>query len=152
MDFVLLKKSRTMEEKAIVIGRTFNAPIAKVWKAITDKKEMKKWYFDLKEFKPEVGFEFQFEGGTEENKYLHLCKIREVIEGKKLTYSWRYYGYTGIYFVTFELFAEGNKTKVRLTHEGLETFPGNNLDFDRHNFVEGWTHIIGTSLKEYVEK
>ncbi len=141
-----------MEEKAIVIERIFNAPIAKVWKAITDKKEMKKWYFDLKEFKPEVGFEFQFEGGTKENKYLHLCKIREVIEGKKLTYSWRYYGYTGISFVTFELFAEGNKTKVRLTHEGLETFPGNNLDFDRHNFVEGWTHIIGTSLKEYVEK
>ena len=35
-----------------------NAPASKVWKAITDKNEMKQWYFDLAEFKPEVGFEF----------------------------------------------------------------------------------------------
>ncbi|HSH18897.1 MAG TPA: hypothetical protein VLA03_00500 [Draconibacterium sp.] len=30
------------------------------WKAITVKEEMKKWYFDLEEFIPEVGFEFSF--------------------------------------------------------------------------------------------
>jgi len=141
-----------MEDKAIVIERTFNASVEKVWKAITNRTEMKKWYFDLKEFKPELGFEFQFEGGTEENKYLHLCKIREVITGKKITYSWRYYGYTGISFVTFELFSEGDKTRVKLTHEGLESFPANNPDFARKNFGQGWTHIIGTSLKEYLGK
>jgi uncharacterized protein YndB with AHSA1/START domain len=43
-----------------------NAPISKVWKTITDKDDMKKWYFDIAEFKPEVGFEFQFEGGNED--------------------------------------------------------------------------------------
>ena len=30
---------------------------------------MKQWYFDLAEFKPEVGFKFQFMGGTEDNQY-----------------------------------------------------------------------------------
>ena len=42
--------------EAVVIERTFNAPIARVWKAITDVEEMRRWYFELKEFKPEVGF------------------------------------------------------------------------------------------------
>jgi len=54
--------------------------------------------------------------------------------------------------VTFELFPEGSKTRVRLTHEGLETFPATNPDFDEKNFAEGWKHIIGTSLPGYVEK
>jgi len=55
--------------------------------------------------------------------------------------------------VTFELFPEGNKTKVKLTHKGLESFPVTaNKDFAKENFMEGWNYIIGTGLKEFVEK
>jgi uncharacterized protein YndB with AHSA1/START domain len=141
-----------MNKEPFVIERTYNAPIAKVWKAITDKNEMKKWYFDLAEFKPEVGFEFRFEGGPEEGpKYLHICRIKEVIEGKKLAHSWRYEGYEGDTTVTWELFDEGDKTRVKLTHAGLETFPAGNKDFARNNFAEGWTHILGTSLADYLK-
>ena len=57
-----------MKNKPVVKEITVNAPASKVWKAITDKDEMKKWYFDLKEFKPEVGFEFSFMGGPSEDK------------------------------------------------------------------------------------
>ncbi|MFI5171989.1 MAG: SRPBCC domain-containing protein [Chitinophagales bacterium] len=135
----------------IIIERTFNAPVASVWKAITDKNEMKLWYFDLKEFKPEPEFEFSFTGGTEENEYLHLCKVTEVIPNKKLSYSWRYDGYEGISYVSFELIPDSDKTILRLTHAGLETFPSNNKDFAKENFMEGWTQIIGTSLKEHLE-
>jgi uncharacterized protein YndB with AHSA1/START domain len=141
-----------MNPETIIIERIFNAPIEKVWTAITDKEQMKQWYFDFTEFKPELGFEFEFTGGTPEKSYLHLCKITEVIAGKKLQYSWRYDGYEGNSFVTFELFAEGDKTRLILTHEGLETFPASNADFAKENFVAGWTEIIGTSLKEFAEK
>jgi uncharacterized protein YndB with AHSA1/START domain len=106
----------------------------------------------LAEFKPEIGFEFQFYGGTEEKSYLHLCKITDVVPNKKLTYSWKYDGFAGESFVTFELFPEGDKTRLRLTHEGLETFPADVPDLARKNFEQGWTEIIGTSLKEYLEK
>lgn len=141
-----------MSTEPFVIERTFNAPAEKVWKAITDRDQMKQWYFDLKEFKPEVGFEFQFEGGKDDRIYLHRCTITEVIEGKKLTYSWRYEGFAGISFVTFELFDEGSSTRLKLTHAGLETFPANNPDFAKENFAEGWTYIIGTSLPGFIEK
>jgi len=140
-----------METAPFVIERTYNAPADKVWQAITDKDKMKQWYFDLKEFKPEVGFEFQFTGGPPEKTYLHLCRITEVIPGKKLTHTWKYDGYAGESFVTFELFAEGDKTRLKLTHAGLETFPAE-PDFARNNFEMGWTDIIGRSLKEYLEK
>ncbi len=134
----------------LVIERTFNAPIAQVWKAITTREEIKRWSFDIEEFKPEVGFEFQFYGEKDGVKYLHRCKVTEVIPGKKLAYSWRYEGYDGDSLVTFELFAEGDKTGLKLTHEGLESFPPM-PDFARTNFVEGWTSLIGSSLKDFVE-
>ncbi len=85
-----------MANEPFVIERTFNAPIEKVWKVITDKEEMKQWYF--------------------------------------------------------QLFPEGEKTRLKLTHTGLETFPAINPDFAKENFAQGWEHIIGKSLKEFLEK
>ncbi len=141
-----------MNHQPIIVERVFKATVSKVWKAITDKNEMKSWYFDLAEFKPEVGFKFQFLGGKENDvQYLHLCEITEVIVNKKLTYSWRYDGYVGNSFVTFELFDQGDKTLLKLTHEGVDSFDSNNPDFAKADFVEGWTHIIHTSLKDYLE-
>jgi len=141
-----------MESTPFVIERTYDAPANIVWQAITDKNEMQKWYFDLSDFKPEVGFEFQFVA-DEKKKWLHLCKVTEVIPGKKLTYSWRYGGYPGISFVTWELFPQGDKTKLKLTHVGLESFqPETYSQFKKENFEAGWTHIVGTSLNEYLEK
>ncbi len=82
------------EDEPFIIERTYNAPVAKVWLAITDKDQMKQWYFDIPSFKPEVGLEFQFTGGPDEGPhYVHLCRITEVIPYKKLTHSWRYEGY-----------------------------------------------------------
>lgn len=135
----------------IKVEHIYDTPISKVWKAITDKNEMKQWYFDLQEFKPEVGFKFEFMGGTEENQYKHLCEITEARPPQKLTYSWSYAGYPGISYVTFALSEVGSKTHLKLTHKGLETFPRDNEDFARHNFQKGWEHIINNSLKNYLD-
>lgn len=142
-----------MGKDAFAIETTYQAPLQIVCKAIADKDEMKLWYFDLSEFKPEVGFEFRFLGGPVEGRqYLHLCKITEVIPEKKLAYTWRYDGFEGNTQVTFELFDEAGQTRLKLTHEGLETFPADNPDFARENFAKGWNWLIGTSLKEYLFK
>jgi hypothetical protein len=50
------------------------------------------------------------------------------------------------------LFEEGNQTKLKLTHTGLETFPINNPDFARESFAAGWTHIIDKSLAGFLNK
>ncbi|HYJ64426.1 MAG TPA: SRPBCC domain-containing protein, partial [Parafilimonas sp.] len=53
-----------MNNESFVIERTYNAPVNKVWKAITDRDLMQQWYFNIAAFKPEVGFEFTFDGGS----------------------------------------------------------------------------------------
>jgi uncharacterized protein YndB with AHSA1/START domain len=114
---------------------------------------MKKWYFELPAFEPVIGFKFQFYGqGHKGEQYLHLCKVTEVVPGKKISYTWSYDKYEGISEVSFELFAEGDKTRLKLTHEGLETFPANNPDFAKQSFSDGWTMLIGTLLKDFVEQ
>jgi uncharacterized protein YndB with AHSA1/START domain len=142
-----------MSVAPLIFERTYNAPVGKVWAAITSKEQMKEWYFDLEEFKPEVGFVFKFWGGPPDGEqFLHICEILEVIPNKKLTHSWRYDGYTGNSVLTWELFDESEKTRVKLTHAGLDTFPADKPEFAVHNFNEGWTHILGISLKDYLEK
>lgn len=114
---------------------------------------MQNWYFNLAEFKPEVGFKFEFAGGpAPDRQYTHLCEVTEVIRNKKLTYSWKYKGHAGISYVTFELFEQGKSTLLKFSHSGLESFPAENADFATENFAKGWNHIIHISLKEYLEK
>jgi uncharacterized protein YndB with AHSA1/START domain len=136
---------------AVIVERTLNAPVDQVWTALTDLTEMRQWYFDLKEFKPEIGFAFEFVVQHEGNNYHHICKVTEVILQKKIAYTWRYKGEPGDSLVTFELSPESNKTRLKVTHSGLETFPKTPA-YARKNFEAGWTAIIGTELKQFVER
>jgi uncharacterized protein YndB with AHSA1/START domain len=143
--------TKTERAEAVVVERTFNAPVATVWKALTDVEEMQQWYFDLKEFKAEVGFEFEFVVEHEGNSYYHLCRVTEVVPQKRIAHTWRYKGEPGDSLVTIELSTEGEKTHLKLTHSGIETFPKTPA-YARENFEAGWTAIIGSELKQFVEK
>lgn len=141
-----------MSNEPLVFERIYNAPIERVWRALTDRDEMKEWYFDLAEFKPEVGFAFEFSGGAEDGiQYLHKCVITEIIPNSQISYSWRYEGYQGDTTVSFQLFNQGDTTLLRLTHEGLGTLPEID-DFARVNFIGGWNEFINIRLKEYLHK
>ena len=140
-----------MSQEPLIAEHTYDTSPAQIWKAITDRNEMEKWYFKLAEFKPEMGFEFQFLEGPPDKKYLHICKVTEVIPEKKLCYSWRFEGFPGNSELTFELFPEGDKTKLKLTHAGLETFgESNDPNLAVSSFREGWNHLLEKSLVGWV--
>ena len=139
-----------MSNQSVVIEQIYDAPVSKVWDAITNNKQLKKWYFQISDFKPVYGFEFSFSGGAKD-EYKHLCVVTSVIEGKKIAYSWRYEGYPGNSYVSFELFEEGDKTKLILRHTGLESFKDAGSDFGPEKFADGWSYILGTSLKGFLE-
>lgn len=141
-----------MSKKIVVIERTYEAPIERVWEALTNKDQMKQWYFEVSDFKAEVGFEFQFSAGTDEKKYLHKCTVVEANPITKIAYTWSYDGYVGQSLVTFELFSEDkNKTRLKLTHSDLDTFPQDTPDFSQESFNEGWKSILGESLRNFLE-
>jgi uncharacterized protein YndB with AHSA1/START domain len=140
-----------MSNQPYIIEREFDVPVARVWDAITRKEQMKKWYFNLEEFRAVPGFEFSFKAGPEGMEYKHICRITEVVPNKKLSYTWHYDGYPGNSLLSFELFDEGKKTKLKLTHAGLESFASAGPDFTEEKFAEGWTFIVGDSLKKFLE-
>jgi uncharacterized protein YndB with AHSA1/START domain len=137
----------------LTLERLIDAPVQKVWQALTDKDQMKQWYFVLDDFKAEKGFKFSFAGkGSKGEEYIHLCKVIEAIPLKKLTYSWTYKDVPGYSEVTFELIEQGSKTLVKLSHTGLESFPQDKPDFGRNSFNGGWTELITKLLPAFVEK
>ena len=141
-----------MEAKPFEIEQILNAPLEVVWHAITNKDEMRQWYFDLSDFKPEKGFQFEFPGkGNEGQHYLHQCTIIEADALKKLSYSWSYKDIEGYSVVTFELAKEGDGTILKLIHSGLESFP-KHPDFAPESFAKGWSMLIGELLPAYIQK
>lgn len=137
----------------IIVQYKINAPVEKVWKALTDKNEMKSWYFDIQDFEPEVGNVFNFYEPGGENKYHHQGEILEIIPHQKLKHSWSYPDFSDQKTtVTWELSPEENGTLVKLTHEGIENFKDLGDSFSRESFTGGWNAIIGQSLKKYLEK
>ncbi len=147
-----LKTIDEPQPPAFVIERVFNAPVDRLWQALTNKEELKHWSFDIEDFEPEEGYEFTFYGENEGKRFVHYCRVTEIINERKLSYSWRYENVNGISYVTWELFPEGKKTRLRLTHEGLEKFAHAGAAFARHNFVSGWGYYFDKALPVWLER
>jgi uncharacterized protein YndB with AHSA1/START domain len=132
-----------------VMEHVYNATIQRVWEALTETEQMKQWYFpQLVSFEPFIGCKFKF--GHDGSPYQKEWTVTEVIKSRKLAHTWVYKGYPGLSEVSFELFPEGDKTRLRLTHTGLESFP-DDPHFARSRFEGGWATIIGNNLNKFLE-
>ncbi len=136
----------------IITEHKINAPIEKVWKAITDQEVMKTWYFDMDDFELKEGKVFNFyEPGTEK-RYHHQAEILEIIPHQKLKHSWAYPEFSNQKTtVTWELQSDGSGTLVRLIHDHIDRFGNLGENFSREAFTDGWNGIITQSLKPYLE-
>ncbi|TDX02034.1 SRPBCC family protein [Dinghuibacter silviterrae] len=134
----------------MTIERIYDSPVTDVWQAITRVDLLRQWYFQIPEFRAEVGFAFSFAGTCETKPNVHLCEVTEVVPGKKLAYTWRYEGEEGLSLVTYELFPEGENTRLRLTHEGLESFSAEVRK--AKNVESGWAFLLNTALPEFLQK
>ncbi|GAB4369257.1 MAG: hypothetical protein Kow0042_10890 [Calditrichia bacterium] len=140
-------------DKPVIVKQSYRPPLEVVWKAITELEEMRQWYFEnLPSFKAEPGFKTRFlitHGGR---KFTHIWEITEVVPLKRIAYRWRYEEYPGEGMVIFELFKENGVTRLRLTNQVTEDFPGNVPEFTRESCVNGWVYFIQNRLKTYLEK
>lgn len=158
----------------IIVEITAKTPLRKAWQALTDKQQMKEWYFDIPDFIPEVGTTFNFYEPGEERKYHHRCTILELEPEKRLVHTWTHPGHSkGVTTLKWELspaelrsdneipssekFSETQHSttaavKIRLTHEGIENLSDAGPDFTRENYEAGWNEIVGELLKNFLEK
>ncbi|WP_419870509.1 SRPBCC family protein [Chryseobacterium sp. CT-SW4] len=136
----------------IIIEYVINTPVHRAWRALTDKNEMKRWYFDIPDFEPKEGHIFNFYESGDSKKYHHQGEILEMIPDQKLKYTWTYPDFTKEKtIVSWELKPEDGGTKLILTHENIESFKNLGENFSRENFIEGWNMIIRKNLKSYLE-
>lgn len=114
-----------------------------VWKAITQIDQMQQWFFEqIKTFEPIVGFETSFVVKSGERVFPHLWKITEVIPENKIVYSWKYDGYAGDSFVTFELKSQNNGTQLKIINEIVEDFTDDIPEFQPESGLDGWKYFL----------
>ncbi len=138
----------------IKLVKIFDVPIERVWEAISNKSVMKKWYFDIPDFKPEVGTKFTWHAGPPDGKqWLHGGEIKEVVPLKKLSHSWYFPGYEGEATTIWELTSiDSNKTKLDFKFEIITPFDPKEEELARKNFVFGWNEFINKILVEFLAK
>jgi uncharacterized protein YndB with AHSA1/START domain len=138
-------------QNIIVVEQAFALPVSPVWEAITTLDHMRRWFFsNIPAFEPIQGFSTKFDVQSESRTFRHQWRILEVVPGQKIRYHWSYEGIEGEGLVTFELINRGNGCLLRVTNEGLETFPQEIPEFSPESCRAGWTYFIKQQLKDYL--
>jgi uncharacterized protein YndB with AHSA1/START domain len=132
---------------------TINAPMAKVWQALTDPKMVKEWLFgtDMHVSNWEVGGEITYTGQWEGKSYQDKGKIVEIVPEQKLVSTY-WSSFSGLpdapenyQKVTYQLSQDGDGTKIEITQEGSKTE-------EQAKHSEGnWRQVLG-SMKKILEK
>ena len=131
-------------EKKVVI----KAPVAEVWKALTDPKKIEQWMLMSNTFKPVLNHEFVFNGEMNGNKFDIDCKVLEIEKNKKLVYSWSAPFFEGNTTVSIQLKGNQNGTELILVHSEWSE----NQKEVRESHSKGWDERFVVKLKEIVEK
>ena len=140
------------DEAPVIVEQDFEKSTSVVWNAITDVDEMRNWYFDnIPDFKAEVGFNTQFLVESGGRRFVHLWEVTEVETLNKVVYNWKFEGYPGDSYVSFEVSGDDESSQLRVTAEVQESFPRNIPEFTRESCMGGWTYFINQRLKAYLD-
>lgn len=140
-----------MESQTVMLEVIYDAPVEKVWRALTDKSQLQQWYFDIPEFNTAPGSSFDFYEGPE-RKYHHQCTVTALLALQKFQHTWTHPQQSkGSSLLTWELFPRGVQTRVRLTHSGLEQLADGGPAFAKANYEQGWNEIMNKLLRSFLE-
>ncbi len=132
---------------------TINAPVSKVWEALTDKDKLNEWMLMTTTFEPVSGKEFTFKSEPMENwdGYIY-CKVVEIEVNKKLVYTWNAEFINAETLVTILISEKGNSTEITLIHTGWEKVPAESRTERTQAHNKGWDLRFVQKLKEVLEK
>jgi len=116
-----------------------NAPVQKVWQALTDPKIIDSWGGGPAKMSAKAATSFSLRGGDIHGKNI------EVVEGKKLVQEWFSGDWKKPSKVTFNLKEEKTKKTVELLHEDVP-------DEEEADIAEGWNVYYMDEIKKFLEK
>lgn len=125
--------------KSIYKKYSINAPVAAVWRALTDKDEIEGWGAGKAYMDDSEGYEFSLWDGE-----IHGTNI-EVVPEKKLVQEWYGGEWEEPSTVQFLLFpVKDGSTKIQLVQDNVPDAEAKDID-------TGWDQYYLGELKKYVE-
>jgi uncharacterized protein YndB with AHSA1/START domain len=106
--------AQSKEPAVIQIDHLYDHPPAAVWRFLTDPVLHAKWWA-AGDVRPVVGHRFELDMGQWGKQ---ACEVVAVEPEKLLRYRFATNSLDTL--ITWELFAEGDRTRLRLTHEGFD--------------------------------
>jgi len=136
--------------KSIKLTRVYEAPLEKVWQALTDQKAMSEWLMPC-DFEPKIGHKFQFRTKSYPGfDGIVNCEVLELRENELLSFSWSG-GSLKNTVVTFKLLPENGKTRLDFEHSGFEGLV--NSLIVRKILSNGWKKkILSVQLPNYLSQ
>lgn len=125
------------------------APSAKVFKAISDNKELTRWFLAKASLDKEKGGDYKF---TWQGGYTESGKVLDYVPGKRLSLSWpgywkkRLLGWTR---ATFTVENRGKGTLLKLRHSGYGSSEAWIWNYALTH--AGWSYYL-TNLKSVLER
>ncbi|WP_274366051.1 SRPBCC family protein [Paenibacillus thermotolerans] len=131
-----MTNSNINELPPIVQTTVLNAPIQKVWEAVSTAEGISAWFMP-NNFKPEIGYEFEINAGP---FGMSPCKVTELDPPNRLSFKWG-----KDWTLSFDLADLNGKTQFTLTHAGWDpnqvTEFGEPHDVVRERMAGGWAGI-----------
>jgi uncharacterized protein YndB with AHSA1/START domain len=128
-----------------------SAPIAEVFRALTEPYRLERWMATSVESDPRTGghfrYSFEFEDASQNNA--QEGDYLEVVPGQRVALPWVFPFSPKQTRVEYTLRGEGEETEVSFRHTGFES--GSAWDQARDRFVGGWRMFL-QGLKRYVEE
>lgn len=140
------------QDSDIIVEQSFDCSSGDLWNAITDHKEMIKWYFSqIPDFRPEIGFKTEFVVENEGRVFTHQWEIVDLQHGSLISYSWRFKEYEGLSLSEFHVSQNQSKADLKLVVKVLEDFPDGIPEFKRESCIGGWNYFLKGNLKDYLQ-
>lgn len=122
----------------VVRNVVLNAPIEKVWKAVSTAEGIAAWFMPPTSFEPVVGYEFELNAGQ---FGMSPCKVTIAEPPHRLAFRWG-----KDWTLSFELVEQDGKTAFTLTHGGWSADAVTEFNQPhtvvREHMAQGWDGII----------
>jgi uncharacterized protein YndB with AHSA1/START domain len=129
----------------IVLDAVYPHPPERVWRALTDPKELAAWLMP-NDFAPVVGHKFQFRVKPQWGwRGIVDCEVLEVDPPRRLSYTWQGDPKYRVTTVTWSLEPAPDGTRLVLEHRGFRGFGGMLLKW---MLGSGWKGMLKTSLPD----
>jgi len=115
----------------------FNYPISKVWKAISNAKDISSWFIQA-DFKAEVGYRYTFI----HEKTVIKGEVKTVNPVTNLVYTWKIEGTDVDTTVSWKLEENNEGTLLTLEHSGISQYPGETAVVMFNNYSGGWDDCV----------